>query len=130
MEGKIYHKFDMKPHNENLESYGKLCRERTNKYMTKTRQIQVPLSRVFIFELDIVIWPVFFLNFVESLVQVIDNDNGLHMRPMPGMIAVKATGSIVLTTALTFEFLMLISIFLRLFAFFPIHFLVSCFMLP
>ncbi|KAM7499166.1 hypothetical protein LguiA_023580 [Lonicera macranthoides] len=65
VEGKIYHKFDMKPHNENLESYGKLCRERTNKYMTKTRQIQV-----------------------------IDNDNGLHMRPMPGMIAVKATGSI------------------------------------
>ncbi|KAJ9553703.1 hypothetical protein OSB04_017748 [Centaurea solstitialis] len=58
VEGKIYHKFDMKPHNENLEEYGKLCRERTNKYMTKTRQIQV-----------------------------IDNDNGAHMRPMPGLIA-------------------------------------------
>ncbi|KAL7590560.1 uncharacterized protein LOC111877196 isoform X1 [Lactuca sativa] len=58
VEGKIYHKFDMKPHNENIEEYGKLCRERTNKYMTKTRQIQV-----------------------------IDNDNGAHMRPMPGLIA-------------------------------------------
>ncbi|KVI04984.1 hypothetical protein Ccrd_016685 [Cynara cardunculus var. scolymus] len=40
VEGTIYYKFDMKPHNENLEEYGKLCRERTNKYMTKTRQIQ------------------------------------------------------------------------------------------
>ncbi|XP_024990479.1 general transcription factor IIF subunit 2 [Cynara cardunculus var. scolymus] len=58
VEGTIYYKFDMKPHNENLEEYGKLCRERTNKYMTKTRQIQV-----------------------------IDNDNGAHMRPMPGLIA-------------------------------------------
>nr|XP_043613606.1 general transcription factor IIF subunit 2-like [Erigeron canadensis] len=57
VEGKIYHKFDMKPHNENIEEYGKLCRERTNKYMTKTRQIQF-----------------------------IDNDNGAHMRPMPGFI--------------------------------------------
>ncbi|KAK1415669.1 hypothetical protein QVD17_31454 [Tagetes erecta] len=57
VEGKIYHKFDMKPHNENMEEYGKLCRERTNKYMTKTRQIQI-----------------------------IDNDKGAHMRPMPGFI--------------------------------------------
>ncbi|KAL0358673.1 UNVERIFIED_CONTAM: hypothetical protein Sangu_0716700 [Sesamum angustifolium] len=40
VEGKIYHKFDMKPPNENIEDYAKLCRERTNKYMTKTRQIQ------------------------------------------------------------------------------------------
>ncbi|KAL6955581.1 DNA helicase, partial [Sarracenia purpurea var. burkii] len=62
-EGKIYHKFDMKPHNENIEEYGKLCRERTKKYMTKTRQIQV-----------------------------IDNDNGTHMRPLPGMIGLKASG--------------------------------------
>ncbi|KAJ8766061.1 hypothetical protein K2173_020577 [Erythroxylum novogranatense] len=57
VEGKIINKFDMRPHNENLESYGKLCRERTSKYMTKNRQIQV-----------------------------IDNDKGTHMRPMPGMI--------------------------------------------
>ncbi|GMP22718.1 hypothetical protein CsSME_00000614 [Camellia sinensis var. sinensis] len=63
VEGKIFHKFDMKPHNENIEEYGKLCRERTNKYMTKTRQIQV-----------------------------IDNDNGTHMRPLPGMIGLKTTG--------------------------------------
>ncbi|XP_057476061.1 uncharacterized protein LOC130764036 isoform X1 [Actinidia eriantha] len=63
VEGKIYHKFDMKPHNENIEEYGKLCRERTKKYMTKTRQIQV-----------------------------IDNDNGSHMRPLPGMVGLKASG--------------------------------------
>ncbi|XP_055803497.1 uncharacterized protein LOC129872564 [Solanum dulcamara] len=61
VEGKIYHKFDMKPHHENIENYGKLCRERTNKYMTKSRQIQV-----------------------------IDNDNAKHMRPMPGFFATKA----------------------------------------
>ncbi|KAI3734784.1 hypothetical protein L6452_14263 [Arctium lappa] len=58
VEGRVIYKVDMKPHNENMEEYGKLCRERTNKYMTKTRQIQV-----------------------------IDNDNGAHMRPMPGLIA-------------------------------------------
>ncbi|KAM3305741.1 general transcription factor IIF subunit 2-like isoform X1 [Capsicum chacoense] len=64
VEGKIYHKFDMKPHHESIENYGKLCRERTNKYMTKNRQIQV-----------------------------IDNDNAKHMRPMPGYFATKASGS-------------------------------------
>ncbi|CAK9152237.1 unnamed protein product [Ilex paraguariensis] len=64
VEGKIYNKFDMKPHNKNIEEYRKLCRERTNKYMTKTRHIQV-----------------------------IDNDNGRHMRPMPGMFGFKASGS-------------------------------------
>ncbi|PQP99380.1 hypothetical protein Pyn_11934 [Prunus yedoensis var. nudiflora] len=62
VEGKILNKFDMKPHNENLENYGKLCRERTKKYM-KNRKIQV-----------------------------IDNDNGAHMRPMPGMIGFIAPG--------------------------------------
>lgn len=41
MEGKILHKFDMKPHKEYIQDYSKLCRERTNKYMTRTRQIQV-----------------------------------------------------------------------------------------
>ncbi|XP_055807140.1 uncharacterized protein LOC129875925 [Solanum dulcamara] len=64
VEGKIYHKFDMKPYHENIENYGKLCRERTNKYMTKSRQIQV-----------------------------IDNDNAKHMRPMPGLFETKASGS-------------------------------------
>lgn len=43
MEGKVEHKFDMKPHGENIEEYGKLCRERTNKSMIKNRQIQVVL---------------------------------------------------------------------------------------
>ncbi|RZB52672.1 hypothetical protein D0Y65_048940 [Glycine soja] len=33
MEGKILNKFDMRSHNETLELYGKLDRERTNKYM-------------------------------------------------------------------------------------------------
>lgn len=40
VEGYILDKFDMKPHNENLENYGKLCRERTQKSM-KSRKIQV-----------------------------------------------------------------------------------------
>lgn len=57
VEGKVEHKFDMKPHNENFEEYGKMCRERTNKSMMKNRQVQV-----------------------------IDNDRGVHMRPMPGLI--------------------------------------------
>nr|XP_043635974.1 transcription initiation factor IIF subunit beta-like [Erigeron canadensis] len=56
-EGKIEHKFDMKPHNKNMEEYRKMCRERTNKSMVKNRQIMV-----------------------------IDNDRGMHMRPLPGMI--------------------------------------------
>ncbi|XP_075480491.1 uncharacterized protein LOC142521151 [Primulina tabacum] len=57
MEGKVEHKFDMKPHHENIEEYRKICRERTNKYMIKNRQIQV-----------------------------INNDRGAHMRPMPGIM--------------------------------------------
>ncbi|CAH2067421.1 unnamed protein product [Thlaspi arvense] len=40
-EGKIEHKFDMKPHGENIEEYARLCRERTSKAMVKNRQIQV-----------------------------------------------------------------------------------------
>lgn len=35
------HKFDMELHSENFSDYGKLCRERTNKAMIKTRQVQV-----------------------------------------------------------------------------------------
>ncbi|KAI3464895.1 hypothetical protein Pfo_021558 [Paulownia fortunei] len=57
MEGKVEHKFDMKPHHKNIEEYRKMCRERTNKSMVKNRQIQV-----------------------------INNDRGVHMRPMPGMM--------------------------------------------
>ncbi|CAN6710475.1 unnamed protein product [Malus baccata var. baccata] len=56
VEGHILYKLDMKPHNENLENYGKLCRERTKKSM-KSRKIQV-----------------------------MNNDNGAHMRPRPGMM--------------------------------------------
>ncbi|CAI0442826.1 unnamed protein product [Linum tenue] len=62
VEGKILNKFDVKPHTESLEKYGKLCRERTKKYMTRNRQIQV-----------------------------IDNDKGTHMRPMPGMMTTSFT---------------------------------------
>ncbi|KAG8390631.1 hypothetical protein BUALT_Bualt01G0103600 [Buddleja alternifolia] len=65
VEGKIYHKFDMKPHNENIEDYAKLCRERTNKYNTRTRQVQI-----------------------------IDNDSGMRMTPMPGMLDIKSSGSV------------------------------------
>ncbi|GAB2291817.1 hypothetical protein Dimus_026068 [Dionaea muscipula] len=64
VEGKVEHKFDMKPHNENFEEYGKLCRERTSKSMIKNRQIQV-----------------------------IDNDRGMHMRPLPGMVGLIAVNS-------------------------------------
>ncbi|KAK8623315.1 hypothetical protein V6N13_118202 [Hibiscus sabdariffa] len=64
MEGKIEHKFDMKPHEENLEEYGRLCRERTNKSMIKNRQTQV-----------------------------IDNDRGVHMRTMPGMLGLFSSNS-------------------------------------
>ncbi|KAL2512761.1 Transcription initiation factor IIF [Abeliophyllum distichum] len=65
VEGKIYHKFDMKPHNENIEDYAKLCRERTNKYMTKTRHTKF-----------------------------IDDNSGMHMRmrPMPGTVDSKPSG--------------------------------------
>ncbi|KAI4316870.1 hypothetical protein L6164_024809 [Bauhinia variegata] len=64
MEGKVEHKFDMKPHGENIEEYGRLCRERTNKSMIKNRQIQV-----------------------------IDNDRGVLMRPMPGMVGLVSSSS-------------------------------------
>ncbi|KAI8003032.1 Transcription initiation factor IIF subunit beta [Camellia lanceoleosa] len=64
VEGKVEHKFDMKPHNENLEEYSKMCRERTNKSMIKNRQIQV-----------------------------IDNDRGVNMRPMPGMVGLIPSSS-------------------------------------
>lgn len=36
----------MKPHNENIEEYRKLCRERTNKSMIKNRQIQVGIQLI------------------------------------------------------------------------------------
>ncbi|KAK9124316.1 hypothetical protein Sjap_013918 [Stephania japonica] len=62
-EGKVLHKFDMKPHNEHMGDYGKLCRERTKKYTTKSRQLQV-----------------------------IENDRGGHMRPMPGMVGLASFG--------------------------------------
>ncbi|KAG2324298.1 hypothetical protein Bca4012_038813 [Brassica carinata] len=55
-EGTVEQKFDMKPQGENIEEYARLCRERTSRSMVKNRQIQV-----------------------------IDNDRGVHMRPMPGM---------------------------------------------
>lgn len=64
MEGKVEHKFDMTPHTRNMEEYRKMCRERTNKSMIKNRQIQV-----------------------------IDNDRGVNMRPMPGMVGMIASSS-------------------------------------
>ncbi|PKA53125.1 transcription initiation factor TFIIF subunit beta [Apostasia shenzhenica] len=64
LEGKVEHKFDMEPHSEHFEEYGKLCRERTKKAMTKTRQIRI-----------------------------LDNDHGVLMRPMPGMVGLVPSGS-------------------------------------
>ncbi|GAB2276718.1 hypothetical protein Dimus_011434 [Dionaea muscipula] len=55
VEGKIMHKFDMKPQYEAIDSYGKLCRERSVKFNTRSRQTQM-----------------------------IGNDRGTHMLPMPG----------------------------------------------
>ncbi|KAI5443808.1 uncharacterized protein LOC127115601 [Lathyrus oleraceus] len=65
VEGKIVSKIDMRSNNQNLDVYGKICRERTKKYMVKNRQIQV-----------------------------IDNDKGVHMRPMPGMISFSVAGPV------------------------------------
>ncbi|KAF8015252.1 hypothetical protein BT93_H0912 [Corymbia citriodora subsp. variegata] len=64
VEGKVEHKFDMKPNGDNIEEYGKLCRERTNKSMIRNRQIQV-----------------------------INNDRGAHMRPLPGIIGLISSAS-------------------------------------
>ncbi|KAK2366409.1 Transcription initiation factor IIF, beta subunit [Trifolium repens] len=65
VEGKIVNKFDMRPHNQNLELYGKLCRERTKKYTVKNRQIRV-----------------------------IEHDTGANMRPMPGMVSFSVAGPV------------------------------------
>lgn len=51
IEGKVEHKFDMEPHSDNLKDYGKLCRERTNKAMIKTRQVQVCNLQILLFYL-------------------------------------------------------------------------------
>ncbi|CAN6485121.1 unnamed protein product [Victoria cruziana] len=64
VEGKVEHKFDMKPNDENIEEYRRLCRERTNKSKIKVRQVQV-----------------------------IDNDRGVLMRPMPGMVGLLGSNS-------------------------------------
>ncbi|ONK72703.1 uncharacterized protein A4U43_C04F22240 [Asparagus officinalis] len=64
LEGKVEHKFDMEPHSENLGEYRRLCRERTNKANTKTRQVMV-----------------------------IGNDYGENMRPLPGMVGLVPSGS-------------------------------------
>lgn len=48
MEGKVEHKFDMKPHGANIEEYGRLCRERTNKSMIKNRQIQAGVLNAYL----------------------------------------------------------------------------------
>ncbi|XP_042380972.1 transcription initiation factor IIF subunit beta-like [Zingiber officinale] len=62
VEGKVKYKFDMEP--QNFRDYSKICRERTNKSMIKTRKVQV-----------------------------IDNDHGGLMRPMPGMVGLVSSGS-------------------------------------
>ncbi|MCL7022769.1 hypothetical protein MKW94_010231 [Papaver nudicaule] len=58
VEGKVLQKFDMKPHSESIQDYSRLCRERTNKYMVKTRQVKV-----------------------------IENDRGEHMMPKPAILS-------------------------------------------
>ncbi|RZC76889.1 hypothetical protein C5167_001050 [Papaver somniferum] len=58
VEGKVLQKFDMKPHSESIQDYSRLYRERTSKYMVKTRQVKV-----------------------------IENDRGEHMMPKPAMFS-------------------------------------------
>ncbi|KAI4366343.1 hypothetical protein MLD38_022230 [Melastoma candidum] len=41
VEGKVEHKFYMKPNSYSIEEYGRLCHERTNKPLIKDRQVQV-----------------------------------------------------------------------------------------
>ncbi|KAK2383282.1 Transcription initiation factor IIF, beta subunit [Trifolium repens] len=80
VEGKIVNKFDMRPHNQNLELYGKLCRERTKKYTVKNRQIQV-----------------------------IEHDTGANMRPMPGMVSFSVAGPAV-SEYLILRFLLIVTV--------------------
>ncbi|CAL4961160.1 unnamed protein product [Urochloa decumbens] len=61
-EGKVDQKFDMEPHSENLVEYGKLCRERTTKSMAKPRRVEVLVD-----------------------------DTGNRMRPMPGVPPIPST---------------------------------------
>ena len=85
MEGRILNKFDVRPHSENLENYRKICRERTKKYMVKTRQIKVCFT-LNIFSSCFFMDDQFSLSLSLFPFQVIDNDTGSHMMPMPGMI--------------------------------------------
>lgn len=43
VEGKVEHKFDMKPRAMDNDEYRKICRERMTKSMVKTRTLQVRL---------------------------------------------------------------------------------------
>lgn len=54
VEGKVEHKFDMKPNNFVSDEYRKLCRERLDKSKIKTRTLQV-----------------------------LENDHGVYIRPQP-----------------------------------------------
>ena len=87
VEGKIKNKFHMSPRTENMESYGKLCRERATKSMCKNKQIQVSFKEWFIplhlYKNDHV------YGFI--LDQVIDNATGMYMWPTPGTVAPTGT---------------------------------------
>lgn len=86
----------MKPNDENLENYGKLCRERTKKHM-KSRKIQVSQITLYTFATMVSVTNIITnLPLTLSNFQVIDNDNGARMRPMPGMIGFVAPGPSVL----------------------------------
>lgn len=102
MEGKVEHKFDMKPHGENIEEYGRLCRERTNKSMIKNRQIQVTFIVYYLIDCSLDgFWLLAYMQdeklsmilFTRFYWKVIDNDRGVLMRPMPGMVGLVSANS-------------------------------------
>ncbi|KAG6506474.1 hypothetical protein ZIOFF_031797 [Zingiber officinale] len=65
VEGKVECKFDMEP--QNLMAYSNLCRDRTNKAAAETRKVKVDT---------------FYFIFYSTF----ENDHGMFMRPMPGIV--------------------------------------------
>lgn len=83
----------MSPRTENMESYGKLCRERATKSMCKNKQIQVLVKNVGLYHMHLSKKTIMFVVF-----QVIDNATGMYMWPTPGTAAPTGTFVPIFTT--------------------------------